>query len=82
MPDVLENQTHKIEQFKICAYCYKTFDDEESLANHIAEKYAFCSYFCPNCFYRAYTASHVLVHQVNIFVYDLNNLNNFNIIFI
>lgn len=58
-----KNQIYNVEQFKMCAYCFKVFDDEESLANHISEKYTFCEYFCPHCFYRAYTASHVLVHQ-------------------
>ncbi|KAL4143321.1 hypothetical protein QTP88_005667 [Uroleucon formosanum] len=58
-----KNQIYNVEQFKMCAYCFKGFDDEESLANHISEKYTYCEYFCPHCFYRAYTASHVLVHQ-------------------
>ncbi|XP_022160559.1 uncharacterized protein LOC111026733 [Myzus persicae] len=58
-----KNQIYNVQQFKMCAYCFKTFDDEESLADHIAEKYSFCEYFCPYCFYRAYTASHVFVHQ-------------------
>lgn len=71
---VIESQM--VEQFKMCAYCFKIFDDEDSLANHIAEKYTFCVYFCPNCFYRAYTASHVLVHLVKIFIYFKNNLYN------
>lgn len=65
---VIENQIYNVEQFKMCAYCFKMFDDEESLANHIADKYSFCEYFCPYCFYRAYSASHVLVHQVILFV--------------
>ncbi|XP_026811622.1 uncharacterized protein LOC113552843 isoform X4 [Rhopalosiphum maidis] len=58
-----KNQIYNVEQFKMCAYCFKMFDDEESLTNHIVDKYTFCEYFCPYCFYRAYTASHVLVHQ-------------------
>uniref|UniRef100_A0A2H8TXZ9 Zinc finger and BTB domain-containing protein 6 n=1 Tax=Melanaphis sacchari TaxID=742174 RepID=A0A2H8TXZ9_9HEMI len=58
-----KNQIYNVEQFKMCAYCFKMFDDEESLANHIVDNYTFCEYFCPYCFYRAYTASHVLVHQ-------------------
>ncbi|CAH1712108.1 unnamed protein product [Aphis gossypii] len=61
-----KNQIYNVEQFKMCAYCFKMFDDEESLANHIADKYSFCEYFCPYCFYRAYSASHVLVHQTLI----------------
>jgi len=52
----------------MCAYCFRAFENEESLADHIAEKYTFCDYFCPHCFYRAYTASHVLVHQVTLFL--------------
>eukprot|EP00102_Acyrthosiphon_pisum_P022313 XP_016659523.1 PREDICTED: uncharacterized protein LOC100573806 [Acyrthosiphon pisum] len=63
LPRLMENQIYNVEQFKMCAYCFKVFDDEESLANHISEKYTFCDYFCPHCFYRAYTATHVLVHQ-------------------
>lgn len=61
---ILENQIYNTEQFKKCAYCFKSFDDEISLADHIAEKYTFCKYFCSYCFYRAYEASHVLIHQV------------------
>lgn len=66
---VLENQLYNTEQFKNCIYCFKKFDDAESLANHISEKYYFCKYFCPFCFYRAYSPCHVLVHQVNIFLF-------------
>ncbi|VVC35861.1 Zinc finger C2H2-type,Zinc finger, RING/FYVE/PHD-type [Cinara cedri] len=57
------NQINNAEQFKHCAYCFKKFDDVESLANHISEKYSFCKFFCPYCFYRAYTPNHVMVHQ-------------------
>lgn len=63
---MLENQKDNIEQFKMCAYCYQVFNDADSLANHISEKYSFCEYFCPHCFYRAYSPSHVLIHLVNI----------------
>lgn len=65
---ILENQIYNTEQFKLCAYCLKTFDDAELLAAHISEKYSFCKYFCPYCFYRAYTPLHVLVHQVNLYL--------------
>ncbi|XP_025411013.1 uncharacterized protein LOC112683957 isoform X4 [Sipha flava] len=58
-----KNQIYNTEQFKKCAYCFKSFDDENSLADHIAEKYTYCKYFCSYCFYRAYEASHVLIHQ-------------------
>ncbi|XP_050525201.1 uncharacterized protein LOC126896453 isoform X2 [Daktulosphaira vitifoliae] len=58
-----KSQMYNVEQFKKCTYCFRTFDDVDSLANHIAENYTFCNFFCKYCFYRAYTASHVLVHQ-------------------
>lgn len=61
---ILENQIYNTEQFKKCAYCFKVFDNPESLAQHIYEKYSFCKYFCSYCFYRAYEASHVYHHQV------------------
>ncbi|VVC37520.1 Zinc finger C2H2-type [Cinara cedri] len=63
---VLETQINTMEQLKQCAYCFKKCDDVESLATHISEKYSFCKYFCPFCFYRAYTPHHVLVHQTLI----------------
>lgn len=61
---IVENQIYNTEQFKKCIYCFKSFDDAESLANHIAEKYTYCKYFCSFCFYCAYEASHVFIHQV------------------
>lgn len=69
--DVLENQTYNSEQFKKCIYCFKVFENVDALANHIEDQYTYCDYFCPYCFYRAYTPSHVLVHQViNILMYN------------
>ncbi|XP_060855867.1 uncharacterized protein LOC132933613 [Metopolophium dirhodum] len=52
-------------QFMICMYCFKSFDmiNIDALANHIFDNYSFCKYFCQYCLYRAYTASHVLVHE-------------------
>ncbi|XP_026818941.1 uncharacterized protein LOC113557562 [Rhopalosiphum maidis] len=52
-------------QFMQCMYCFKQFDTESInvLANHITDKYTFCKYFCRYCLYRAYTASHVLIHE-------------------
>ncbi|VVC27486.1 Zinc finger C2H2-type, partial [Cinara cedri] len=61
-----KNQINNSEQFKHCVYCFKQFDDGESLATHILKNYSFCKYFCPFCFYRAYTPLHVLFHQ-NLF---------------
>ncbi|VVC42833.1 Zinc finger C2H2-type, partial [Cinara cedri] len=71
----MENQINNSEQFKHCVYCFKQFDDGESLATHILKNYSFCKYFCPFCFYRAYTPLHVLFHQ-NL----LHNTKNSNII--
>lgn len=64
---VVEISCHA-EQFKKCTYCLKVFNDENSLADHIADTYTSCMYFCTQCFYRAYTESHVLVHEVNYFL--------------
>ncbi|XP_008184073.2 uncharacterized protein LOC100575459 isoform X3 [Acyrthosiphon pisum] len=52
-------------QFTICMYCFKPFDfmSADALGNHIANTYSYCKYFCQYCLYRAYTASHVLVHE-------------------
>ncbi|XP_029348263.1 uncharacterized protein LOC115034891 [Acyrthosiphon pisum] len=46
-------------------YCFKPFDfmSTDALGNHIANTYSYCKYFCQYCLYRAYTASHVLVHE-------------------
>ncbi|KAF0752605.1 C2H2-type domain-containing protein, partial [Aphis craccivora] len=51
--------------FMKCMYCFKQFENESisELGNHIMENYTFCKYFCRYCLYRAYTASHVLVHE-------------------
>jgi len=72
--NVLENQSWSVEQFKKCAYCLKVFESVDALAYHIEEKYTYCDYFCRYCFYRAYTPTHVLAHQViNILMYDFHH---------
>ncbi|XP_050426602.1 LOW QUALITY PROTEIN: uncharacterized protein LOC126836927 [Adelges cooleyi] len=54
------------EQYKLCCYCYKPFDDLDSLIDHVVEKYAHCLYFCQYCLYRAYTPAHVLAHETKL----------------
>lgn len=63
---VLGVQIKNPEYFSKCAYCFRMFDDEESLANHIAEQYTHCKYFCPYCFYLSYRPTHLLSHLVSL----------------